>query len=388
MGGVQEAVDGDGLVEFTRRLIKTPSPSGDEQAVSEILAEEIRRVGFHRVEVDAMGNVLGYVYGRDRALSLLFNGHIDHALPGSMPDPYSGKVAEGAKYGVQGKVIEGRGACDMKGAVAAMVYGAKAVVDSGMPLGRSFVVTGVVKEEVGLGEGMRHVLEKGNLRADMAVSGEATNLGVHLGHRGKLEFRVSVLGRTAHASNPKRGINAIYKMTDFLNVLREKYGMPTQPHLGEASFAVLDISASPGSRTPVTPDRCEIVIDRRYLLDESAESVQRELEEILAALTEKDPDFRSEVAFLKDMPVMYTSVHEPVVELMQQAREAVLGSRAEPGAWLFGVDGTYLNRAGIPCVGFGPGDERYAHTPEDHVPVEHLTVAAGVYAELILRACG
>jgi len=387
MGGVQEAVDGAGLVEFTRRLVQLPSPSGSEEAVSQLLAEEMRRAGFHQVEVDALGNVLGYVFGEDRALSLMFNGHIDHALPGSMPDPYSGKLADGGRYGVQGQVIEGRGACDMKGAVAAMVYGAKAVLDSRSPLRRSFVVTGVVKEEVGLGEGMRFVLEEGNVRADMGVSGEATNLGVYLGHRGKLEFRISVLGRTAHASNPKRGVNAIYKMTDFLNVLRERYGMPSHPHLGQASFAVLDIAASPGAETPVTPDRCDIVMDRRYLPDESAESVKTELENILAALADRDPDFRAEIAFLKDMPVMYTSGDERVVELMQRAREAVLGERVEPGAWLFGVDGTYLNCAGIPCVGFGPGDEKYAHTPDDHVPVEHLTVAAKVYAEMILRAC-
>lgn len=276
----------------------------------------------------------------------------------------------------------------MKGAVAAMVYGAKALLDGGVPLRRSFVVTGVVKEEVGLGEGMRFVLEQGKVRADMAVSGEATNLGVHLGHRGKLEFRISVLGHTAHASNPKRGVNAIYKMTDLLNTLSAEYTMPSQPHLGQASFAVLDISASPGSQTPVTPDRCDIVLDRRYLPDESADSVKKELEGILAAAAGRDPEFRAEITLLKDMPVMYTSSEERVVELMQQAREAVLGGRAEPGAWLFGVDGTYLNRAGIPCVGFGPGDESYAHTPDDHVSVEHLIAAAKVYAEMILRACG
>jgi len=384
---VQVVVDNHGLIEFAQRLIQLPSPSGEEAAVGSLLATEMHRVGFDKVEVDAAGNVLGYVFGEDRSLALLLNGHIDHALPGSMPDPYSGRLADGARYGVRGQVVEGRGACDMKGAVTAMVYGAKAVLASRARLRRSFVVTGVVKEEVGLGEGTRFILEQGKVQAEMAVSGEATNLGVHLGHRGKLEFRIIVLGRTAHASNPKRGVNAIYKMTDFLNVLTDRYGMPSHPHLGQASFAVLDISASPGARTPVTPDRCELVLDRRYLPDESAQSVKRELEGVLTALSRKDPDFRAEIALLKDMPVMYTASDERVVELMQQARQAVLGERARPGAWLFGVDGTYLNRAGIPCVGFGPGDESYAHTPEDHVPVEHLTIAARVYAEMILRAC-
>ncbi len=91
----------------------------------------MREIGFDEVAIDPIYNVTGHVYGDDPEPELIFNGHIDHVPPGEMPEPYSGKIADGSKYGVKGQVIEGRGACDMKGAVASMIYAAKALKESG-----------------------------------------------------------------------------------------------------------------------------------------------------------------------------------------------------------------------------------------------------------------
>ena len=380
-------IDRDGLIGFTQNLIQTPSLSMQEEDAANLVARKMREIGFDEVAIDPIYNVVGRIYGDDPEPELIFNGHMDHVPPGEMPEPYSGKITDGSKYGVKGQVIEGRGACDMKGAVASMIYAAKALKESGAIFKKTFVMTAVVREEMAKGEGILRLLEHGGLKGKMAVSGEATHLQAHLGHRGKLEFTLRVTGKTAHASNPSRGINAVYKMCDFIEDLREHYRLPSHPMLGDCTFTVIDIVSGPGRLGPITPDWCEIAFDRRYLPEETAASVQKEIEALMGKRGEKDPDFKGMVELVKDFPPLYCPEDEHIVSIIQEAREQVLGDRGDLSVWKFGVDGTFLQRAGIPCAGFGPGDERFAHTPEDHVPISDLISSCEVYAEIIRRAC-
>jgi len=379
-------IDEDGLVLFTQKLIQTPSLSMQEEDVANLVAEKMREIGFDAVEIDPIHNVTGYLYGDDPEPELIFNGHLDHVPPGDMPKPYSGKIVNGSKYGVKGRVIEGRGACDMKGALASMIYGAKALIESGFRPKKTFVMTAVVREEMAKGEGIKRLLEHG-LKGKMAVSGEATRLQSHLGHRGKLEFTIGVKGKTAHASNPSQGINAIFKMCDFVGDMRSGYSLPSHPMLGDCTFTVIDIISKPGRLGPITPDWCEIALDRRYLPEETAASVQKEIQALIDNRSNNDLDFKATVELVKDFPPLYCPEDEPVVKTIQKAREAVLGDEGGLSIWKFGVDGTFIQRAGIPCAGFGPGDERFAHTPEDHVPIADLIASSRVYAEIIRSAC-
>jgi putative selenium metabolism hydrolase len=381
-------IDQEGLIEFTQDLIRTPSLSMQEEEVANLVAKKMREVGFDAVHVDPIHNVTGFLYGEDPEPELIFNGHMDHVPPGDMPEPYSGKMADGSKYGVKGRVIEGRGACDMKGAVASMIYGAKALKERGVRLNKTFVMTAVAREEMAKGEGILRLLEQEGLKGKMAVSGEATRLQTHVGHRGKLEFTLGVKGKTAHASNPSRGINAVYKMCDFIGDMREHYKLPSHPMLGRCTFTVIDIVSGPGRLGPITPDWCEIALDRRYLPEETAASVQKEIQTLIEDRSKNDPDFKAKVGLVKDFPPLYCPEDEPIVKIIQKARETVIGAKGELSTWKFGVDGTFIQRAGIPCAGFGPGDERFAHTPEDHVPVADLIASCEVYAEIIRSACG
>ena len=380
-------IDRDGLTGFTQNLIQTPSLSMQEEDAANLVAKQMEQIGFEDVAIDSIFNVVGYLYGEDPEPALIFNGHIDHVPPGDMPEPYSGKIADGSKYGVKGQVIEGRGACDMKGAVASMIYAAKALKESGAIFKKTFVMTAVVREEMAKGEGILRLLEHSGLKGKMAVSGEATSLQTHLGHRGKLEFTLRVKGKTAHASNPSRGINAVYKMCDLIQDIREHYKLPSHSMLGDCTFTVIDIASGPGRLGPITPDWCEIALDRRYLPEETAASVQKEIEALIDKRGEVDPDFKGTVELVKDFPPLYCPEDEHIVSNIQEARETVLGDRGDLSVWKFGVDGTFLQRAGIPCAGFGPGDESYAHTPEDHVPIADLISSCEVYAEIIRRAC-
>jgi putative selenium metabolism hydrolase len=377
-------IDEKKLISFARKLLQIPSPSGREKEIAKVVAAEMKAAGFERVKVDGLWNVVGVIKGKSPHFRLMLNGHIDHAEAGSMKNPYSGKIMEREGR----KVIWGRGACDMKGAVAGMIFAGKAVKDSGVKLKTSTIVTAVSLEEAGRGEGIKRLLEKEKIKADMAISGEATNLQVNLGHRGKLEFDVLVKGKTTHGSTPSLGINAIFQMQKFIDKLEKDYRLPVDPFFGSCTVTAIDISASPGRLTPIVPDRCNLVVDRRYLPSESAESVKGELEALLAQVKKEDPRFEAEVSLAKNFPPYYCNPEEEVVKLLQGARRKVLGEEGKFQAWRFGVDGSFIHRAGIPCAGFGPGNEDLAHTPEDYIPVDDIIQAAKVYAQTILDACG
>lgn len=275
----------------------------------------------------------------------------------------------------------------MKGAIAAMIYAGGMIKKSGLTLAGDVLVTCVAREEMARGEGIKHLLKNG-LKADFAVSGEASGLKVYVGHRGKFEGKVTVRGRTAHGGYPQGGINAVYKMNRFLTAMQKDYPLPDHSFLGKATVTPLDICASPGALTPIVPDRCEAVIDRRFLPEESEEQILAGFQDLFEQIRKEDPEFEAEIKTLIWFPAMFTDPDEPVVLATRKVREKVIGHAGDLGVWYFGVDGTFINQAGIPCVGLGPGNEYLAHTPKDVVPVQSLFDAANIYATLTVDLCG
>ena len=381
-------IDEDALVAFTQRLVRTPSPSRQEAEVSRIYAEELESLGFDTVSVDSMGNVTGILGGDSPHIRVLFNGHLDHAEPGEMESPYSGAIIDGGPYGTNGPVLWGRGAVDMKGAIAAMAYAGKAVRDAGVKLKKSIAVTAVVREEEARGEGIKFLLDDSGIQADMSISGEPSGLDICLGHRGKLEYTVTTYGKTSHGAMPELGINAIYKMNDFVSELRKSYSPPEHPVLGGCTYTILETGATPGRLTPITPDRCWIALDRRYLPSESDETVKAEIEDIFRRLEQRDPEFKASIVGDKDFPPFLCDETEEVVRLMSRARRDILNDDKKPRSWRFGVDGTFIHARGMPCVGLGPGIDSFAHTPQDHIPIDQLISACEIYAEFIMAAAG
>lgn len=386
-----EAQRGD-VVRLCTKLVRVPSLSGEESAVARLIEEEMKKRGFDEVFVDNIGNVIGVVRGARRRPVLVYNGHMDHVDPGDLSmwkaDPYSAELMDGRVFGVDGQVICGRAASDMKGAIAAMIEAGGAIKASGVPLAGDLVLTMVVLEEQAECRGTVFTVERNGIKPDLAVSGEATDLNVYLGHRGRVELRVTTLGRVAHASNPARGINAIAKMAKLLGAVERVPGSPGHPLLGESTWAFTQIDCRPG-RLSVIPDRCGVTLDIRYLLDESPETWTKWINDIVGRLEAEDPEFKAEVEQRKNMPPFLTSADLPFVKMAVRVAERVTGRRPSLGAWKFGTDVTYLsNRLGIPVIGFGPGNERYSHTPEDHVRTDDLVAATKFYAALAVEALG
>jgi putative selenium metabolism hydrolase len=361
------------LIAFAQELVATPSLPGEERPASELVAAKLTELGYRDVTVDELGNVVGY-FG-DGAPRLMYNGHLDHVPPAGMEDPYGAQVVDGN--------LRGRGSLDMKGSVTAAAF-AVALLEHRLH-GR-YVFTADVREEVDGPEGIQTLLARG-LRADYGVSGEATSLDIALGHRGKVQFDITVAGRSSHAATPQRGTNAVYEAVPFLLALeREAARLPADPLLGPATLTVTGIRSAPAGDVAVVPSGCTIRVDRRYVREETPDSCRIAIEELVSRVA-REHDARASVELVNVYPMMLTAPNEPIVAAATAAVEAATERRPALKAWQFGVNATFMNAAGIPSVGIGPGDERLAHTADERVPIAEVLQACRAYALLIERLC-
>lgn len=386
--------DQNSLVAFLKDLIRIPSLSTKEQILAERLVEEMRRVGFPRVRQDRIGNVIGCL-GDSTGPRLIYDGHMDTvsvSAPASWTrDPYGAQIESGVLYGL--------GACDMKGALAAMVYGAKTVIDAGIQLAGELCVVGVVQEEPCEGLAIQVLVVEEGLRPDFVVLGEPSNLQIKRGHRGRVEMKVTVRGRSCHASTPGQGRNAIYDAARLIfGVELLAPQLASDPFLGQGSIAVTQIESSAASRNAI-PDTCTFYIDRRLTLGETE---AKALAEIQGIITREGVDARVNVTEYRTMsytgyecrarefyPPWALDDDHPLVQATARAIRETLGYRPRIGQWAFSTDGVYtMGRANIPTVGFGPGEERFAHTVDDQIRLADVVAAARVYARLAVELLG
>lgn len=384
----------EAMATFLQDLVRIPSLSTQEEAVAIRLAKEMKQAGFDEVWTDRIGNVIGRI-GMGQGPRLFLNGHmdiVDVGDPHRWPHPpYSGFIEHGVLYG--------RGACDMKGGLAAMVYGAKALLDAGVKLAGDLYVVGVVQEEPCEGLAMRVLVEEEGIRPDFVLLGEPSNLQVRIGHRGRMEMRVRVRGKAAHASSPELGDNAIHNAARLifgLELLAPR--LATDPFLGQGSLAITEIDSQAASRNAV-PDCCTFYIDRRLTLGETEVKALAEVQNIInteevhaevrvteyRAVSYAGYDCRAKAIF----PAWVMPEDSRLVQATVRSVRETLGYRPRLGRWGFSTDGTYTaGVANIPTVGFGPGEERYAHTLQDQVRLNDVVDASRVYARLAIELLG
>jgi len=378
-------------VSFLQELIRTPSPSWDEAAAAEVVASKMRGVGFHEVDVDELNDATGLIKGAGSGRNILFNGHIDHVPPGDMHEPYSGELMDGEQFGVEGEVVYGRAASDMKGAVAAMVMAGGILRKLGVELKGDYMVAAVAQEEVG-GAGTAATIEAGFL-GDVVIIGEATNMEIALGHRGSTKAEVVVRGRSCHASAPERGINALYKAVEVIERIRldQIPALPDHPLFGKTTLTATQISVKPDTPN-VVPEECRFTLDCRYNPNYSVKALGEDLEAIIAEMKEGDPELEAEVVTRRssrEFTGFYTDPEEfREVEEARKAAADVLGREPELKVWQFVTDGRFYSWRGLPVIGFGPGEERSAHTHQDFVRVDDYLETIKVYTWLACVVCG
>lgn len=407
------------VVKFTQKLVQTPSISGEEGRLADLLIEEMKKLGYDEVFRDDQGNVFGIINGIEEGPTIMYNSHMDHVSPGDPAnwegyDPYGGEIdiceVDNQDKTAKEKVecIHGRAASDVKAGEAAQIYAGAVLLklrDMGYKFKGKFMFQGCVQEEPAEMVGMKHVIDKTlparGLTYDAMVSSEATSLKIYCGHRGRVELLVTVYGRTSHGSAPWLGINAIYKAMPLIAKIKDELypSLPKDPDLGQASISLNIIECSPGALS-IVPDKCMLSLDRRLIPGETVESVVKEIQDIIDELAEKDPEFRADVKVKSALETSYTGVQYDAEKVMPswktpkehafvkaaaEALEAV-GQEVKYGYWDFGTDGS--KTAGIdrkPTIGYSPMQEQYAHTPYDKVRTDYIEKAVAGNAAIFLK---
>lgn len=401
------------LVELTRALIRIPTvnPPGDAYTpCAELLGRRLAARGFRVTYVRAEGtpgdsdrlprtNIVARIEGRGPGRCVHFNGHID-VVPAGLGwtvDPFEGVVRDGRVYG--------RGACDMKGGLAAAVLAVEAILDSGIPFCGALEISGTVDEESGGFGGVGYLARQGWFsapRVDHVIIPEPLNVDrVCIGHRGVWWAEIETKGRVAHGSMPFLGNCAVRHMGAVLHRIEEELiphlatkrtAMPVVPE--GARQSTININAIHGGQhedhgglpSPMVPDSCRMVIDRRYLIEEDPETVKGEVITILEGLKRDRPGFdyaiREILAFLPTM----TDADAPVVRAVERAIEQVLGRPAQqvvsPGTY----DQKHIVRVGHlkDCIAYGPGILDLAHQPDEFVDIADMVHSAQVMAAAAL----
>ena len=430
---IKKAAEGykPAMVKFLRDMIAIPSESCEEKGVVHRIAEEMKALGYDKVEFDKLGNVIGWMGEGDKIIAL--DSHVDTVGIGNRDnweaDPYQGYETD--------DIIYGRGGSDQEGGMASATYGARIMKDLGLiPAGYKIMVVGSVQEEDCDGMCWQSIVNEyfngpddARSKVEFVISTEPTDGGIYRGHRGRMEIRVDVHGTSCHGSAPDRGDNAIYKMADIIadvralnnngcdestdikglvKMLDPKYNpehFEDARFLGRGTCTVSQIFYTSPSRCAVA-DSCAISIDRRMTAGETWESCLDEIRNLPAA--KKYGDDVKVSMYMYDRPSWTGEVYEteayfptwinketaPHVKALVDAHKAMFGDErigCEPSMdkrtgrplcdkWTFSTNCVSIQgRYGIPCVGFGPGAESQAHAPNEVTYKDDLVTAAAMY---------
>ena len=380
---MMSGMDSDALVTLASDLIRAPSPSGREGPAADVLMRAFAALGFDEVRRDEAGNVLG-VFRRGDGPVVMFNGHLDTVPVGDAslwPHPaLSGAVVDGRLWG--------RGACDMKSALACMTMAAADAARDGFA--GTLVVAGVVQEEVG-GLGARFLGE--TLPADVIVLGEPSKLDLMLGHRGRIELEVRFPGRIAHAAKAELGENALLNAARFVERLAS-LELPAGGPLAGSSATPTRLVTFPEDGVNVVPGSALLTVDYRTIPGDDEKAVVARLAELaadprveIAVPTEhaqsEDGSLRRE--FPRSVDAYLAPGESAVVETARGALRAALaegGRELRERTWWFATDAPHLARGGGVVIGFGPGEEELAHTTRESVEVASLHAARAGYRAL------
>jgi putative selenium metabolism hydrolase len=353
--------------------------------MAERVVAEMRALGYVEAFIDPMGNAIGRV--GDGASKIVLDAHMDTVGVGdrsSWPhDPFEGKSEDG--------IVFGRGASDNKGAVSAQVYAGRMMAERELDGADVTVyVVGTVMEEDCDGLALEYVLTETLAGVEAVILGECTDLDVYRGHRGRMELVVTTRGESAHASAPERGRNAVTAMAPVVlevDALNER--LAHHEVLGKGSIAVSKIDCDTASLNAI-PDRCRVFIDRRLTEGETRTSALEELERVVAekgdveVLTYSEPSHTGLVRTTeKYYPTWILDEDHPLVTAGVEAGARALGREPRIGRWTFSTNGVAsAGRLGIPTIGFGPSEEKWAHSVLDQCPVDHLVKSIAYYAAL------
>jgi acetylornithine deacetylase len=401
-------IDEERLVEWASRAIGTPSFTGSEQAMAQLMAETYRdlglRVQWQQVE-EGRANALGIWEGAGGGRSLMLNGHMDTSysgrepwleqVPGFQPQAF---VRDGRLYGL--------GISNMKGALACYVEAVRALRDAGVRLRGDLMIAAVCgeiektqqgeavgAEYRGYAAGSRYLVTHGGL-ADMCLLGEPTEGKVVLGHFGSLWVRISTRGNFIHTafSEGKRGENSILRMREVLDAVLEWIPTweadPTNAYRG--AKAIVNVGALQGGfgwRVSRTPHRTDLFLDVRVPPTKEMTVARQQVLEMVRGLAERFPDYGVEGEVYVTAPGAEIEEGHELVKAIDSAHEEVFGSTPERDVTRWFSDASALTRYGVPTVNYGTSTGLMDTTYGENLEIEGLVKTAEVYARVAVRVC-
>ena len=399
----------DQITALTQDLIRFPTvnPPGEAyQPCAEYLGNRLAKRGFQIEYIRAEGtpgdsdkypriNVVARREGKSKGPCVHFNSHLDVVQTGAgwTVDPFGGVVKDGRVYG--------RGACDMKGGLAASIVAVEALLDSGLDLPGAIEISGTVDEESGGYGGVAYLAERGwfsQPRVDHVIIPEPLNVDrVCIGHRGVWWAEIETLGRIAHGSMPFLGDSAIRHMSAVLEKIEHELypalaarhsDMPVVPEgARQSTMNINSVHGGEGEEftglpVPCVADSCRMIIDRRFLIEETIESVQSEVKALLDRVAAERPSFKYKMRELFSVQPSMADRDGPVATATTKAVRQVLGKDAQivcsPGTY----DQKHVDRIGKlkDCIAYGPGVLDLAHQPDEWVGIADMVNAAKVMA--------
>jgi succinyl-diaminopimelate desuccinylase len=401
----------DEIVDFASRLVRIPTvnPPGDHyETCAGVIGDQLRAQGADVQLLPATGraehtpehpriNVVGRHAGTSNGPAIHLNGHFD-VVPvglGWTRDPFGGDVVNGRLYG--------RGSCDMKAGLAAAVFAAASIRRAGVTHTFPIDISGTVDEESGGFAGVGWLAEQkwiSRERTRAVIIPEPFGVDrVCVGHRGVYWFEVIAEGRIAHGSMPYLGVNAVEGMSHLLDLVRDELGpelfrrVTSMPVVPEGSrHATININGIDGGQpidevpSPCVADRCRVVFDRRFLLEEGLERTRAEIHALVQKAQARMPQVRFSIADRLIFEPTRAPEDAPLIGALTAAIEEVTGRKAS----LVASPGTYDQKhvariAGVPhCVAYGPGQLDLAHQPDEYCSVDDIMACTKVLALAVM----
>ena len=406
----------DDLIALTQELIRIPTlnpPGQDYLLICEYLQRRLSARGFATELIRAHGtpgdsdkyprwNIVARHEGRHPGACVHFNSHTDVVEVGQgwSLDPFAAEFRDGRIYG--------RGACDMKGGLAASIIAAEAFIECYPDYAGAIEISGTADEESGGYGGVAYLAERGYFdpaRVQHVIIPEPLNKDrICLGHRGGWWAEIETHGEIAHGAMPSLGDCAVRHMGAVLQTFEEKLypamaarhtEMPVVPDgARQSTMNINSIHGGQPDQPPedtslpahCVPDSCRIVIDRRYLMEETLDEVRGEITALLEALKETRPDFNYTMTELNSVLPSMTDRNAPVVRTVADAIEKVIGRPPEYVASPGTYDQKHIDRIGKlkNCIAYGPGILELAHKPDEYVEIDDMMDSAAVMAQALV----
>lgn len=378
------------IVNFLREIVAIPSLSTKEEKVVQTIAKQMKLLGYDEVSIDGFGNVIGRIGHGKKVIAL--DGHVDTVDIGDLSqwkmDPYRGKY--------ENDIVYGRGSADQKGGFVSAVYAGAILKKLHLTGDYTLYVTGTVMEEDCDGLNWQYIISKDKIKPHCVIITESTSLNIYRGQRGRMEIEIETKGQSCHGSAPERGINAIYKMSPLISDIEKLNNkLISDSFLGKGTVTISHIRSRSPSLCAVA-DGCTIHLDRRLTKGESEKYAISQLKNLPSVKKAK-----TEIRVLSYAEKSYTGVSYPtrkyfpmwvIREKSDEVKSAVNSYKQlykktpQISHWVFSTNGVSIcGMFGIPAFGFGPGEEKQAHSPNEHIPAQDLVEAAKFYSVFILN---